>query len=155
MIGEPERDLGVLVVPRAGRLVSTGTGMSRSGSRPPRRPLNSARSSPGLLWRRHRALAAGVRFTSSHLTEHGCRPSSSNSGKTQRLPASRTASRPARLATLWSAWFSRPTSSRSHDPLPVLNAVNHAPAQVWLSKEAKARTLKLWARDYSLYREAC
>jgi hypothetical protein len=41
------------------------------------------------------------------------------------------------------------------EPLPVLNAVNHAPAQVWLSEEAKARTLKLWARDYILYLETC
>lgn len=36
-------------------------------------------------------------------------------------------------------------------PLPRLNAVSHAPARDWLSKQAKARTLELWARDYDLY----
>jgi hypothetical protein len=36
-------------------------------------------------------------------------------------------------------------------PLTRLNAVSHAPARDWLSKKAKARTLELWARDYSLY----
>jgi hypothetical protein len=36
-------------------------------------------------------------------------------------------------------------------PLPRLNTVAHPPARNWLSKQAKARTLEVWTRDYDLY----
>ena len=57
-------------------------------------------------WCRRRARAAGSRPPRPACTPpHGSSPSTSCSGKTQRLPASRTASSTARPVAMWSAWL--------------------------------------------------
>ena len=57
-----------------------------------------------------------------------------------------------RLSNEWQALISKLGLQPS--PLPRLNAMSHGPAHEWLSEQAKARTLELWARDYSLYRSS-
>ena len=55
-----------------------------------------------------------MRSTAANRTpDHGSRPSSSSSGKTHRLPASRAASSAASPTTRWSAMFNPPNPHRS------------------------------------------